>query len=164
MPVDVAPPRARYGDFVESQLTASGRCQWRVSRQGAWTYAMPEVQPRDQGWKLHLSATLASADEVLRRAVPVLIEAKAPFKVASTAADLASLNSNHCPRPSSGKFITVYPSDDDQAVALMASLDRATAGLPGRESSPTVLIARVVSSTIAMAPSGAGLTFRTTVT
>ena len=51
--------------------------------------------------------------------------------MASTAADLASLNSNHCPRPSSGKFITVYPSDDDQAVALMASLDRATAGLPG---------------------------------
>ena len=131
MPVDVAPPRARYGDFVESQLTASGQCLWRVSRQGAWTYAMPEVQPRDQGWKLHLSATLASANEVLRRAVPVLIEAKAPFKVASTAADLASLNSNHCPRPSSGKFITVYPSDDDQAVALMASLDRATAGLPG---------------------------------
>ena len=125
---------------------------------------MPEVQPRDQGWKLHISATLASADEVLRRAVPVLIEAGAPFKVASTAADLASLNSNHCPRPSSGKFITVYPSDDDQAMALMASLDLPQPVYLGPRSSPTVLIARVDSSTIAMVPSGAALTFRTTVT
>jgi tRNA A-37 threonylcarbamoyl transferase component Bud32 len=131
MPVDVATARARYGDFVAEQLAAAGQREWRVSRLGAWTYATPEVPPRDQGWKLHVSATLASADEVLRRAVPVLIDAGAPFKVASTAADLASLNSNHCPRPSSGKFITVYPRDDDQAVALMASLDRATAGLPG---------------------------------
>ena len=131
MPVDVAPARARYGDFVEELLTVSVQRRWRVSRRGAWTYATPEVPARDQGWKLHVSATLASADEVLRRAVPVLIDAGAPFKVASTAAELASLNSNHCPRPSSGKFITVYPRDDDQAVALMASLDRATAGLAG---------------------------------
>ena len=131
MPVDVATARAHYGDFVAERLSTSGHCHWQVRRLGTWTYATPEVPQRDQGWKLHISATLASADEVLRRAVPVLIDAGAPFKVASTAADLASLNSNHCPRPSSGKFITVYPRDDDQAVALMASLDRATAGLPG---------------------------------
>jgi len=116
---------------VVEQLSAAGRCEWHVRRQGLWTYATPDIAQRDQGWKLHVSATLASAHEVLRRAVPVLIDAQAPFKVASTAADLATLNSTHCPRPSSGKFITVYPLDDDQAVTLMASLDQATAGLPG---------------------------------
>jgi hypothetical protein len=122
---------ARYAEFVAEQLAAAGRCEWRVSRRDAWTYVTPDVPSRDQGWKLHVSATLGSAQEVLRRAVPLLIEAGTPFKVASTAADLASLNSNHCPRPSSGKFITVYPRNDDQAVALMASLDRVTEGLPG---------------------------------
>jgi hypothetical protein len=131
MPVDTSMARARYGDFVAERLAAARRSEWRVSSRGAWTYATPDVQQRDQGWKLHLSATLASAHEVLSRTVPLLIEADAPFKVASTAVELATLNSNHCPRPSSGKFITVYPKDDDQAVALMASLDRATTGLPG---------------------------------
>jgi serine/threonine protein kinase len=122
---------ARYAEFVAEQLAAAGRCQWRVSRRDSWTFVTPDVPARDQGWKLHVSATLASAEEVLRRAVPLLIAAEAPFKVASSAADLASLNSNHCPRPSSGKFITVYPRNDDQAVALMASLDRVTEDLPG---------------------------------
>ncbi len=123
--------RARYGDFVAERLAAAGRSEWRVSSRGAWTYVTPDVPQRDQGWKLHLSATLTSAHEVLSRTVPLLIEAEAPFKVASTSAELATLNSNHCPRPSSGKFITVYPLDDDHAVALMAALDRATTGLPG---------------------------------
>jgi serine/threonine protein kinase len=131
MPVEVAAARARYGDFVEELVTTSRQRLWRVSRRGTWTYATPEVPPRDQGWKLHVSATLASANEVLRRAVPLLIDAGTPFKVASTALDLAALNSNHCPRPSSGKFITVYPLDDDQAAVMMASLDAATTGLAG---------------------------------
>ena len=97
MRVEVATANAPYGDFVAEQLAATGRCEWRVSRRDSWTYATPDAPPREQGWKLHLSATLASAHAVLQRAVPVLIDAGAPFKVASTAEDLASLNANHCP-------------------------------------------------------------------
>jgi serine/threonine protein kinase len=131
MPIEVAPARARYGDVVEELVAGAHERRWRVSRRDTWTYATPEVPAREQGWKLHVSATLASANEVLRRSVPLLIDAGTPFKVASTAADLSALNGNHCPRPSSGKFMTVYPLDDDQAVAIMAALDRATAGLAG---------------------------------
>ena len=141
---------------TSSSSWASGRCEWRVHRRGSWTYATPDAPPREQGWKLHVSATLASAKEVLRRAVPVLIDAGTPFKVASTAADLASLNSSHCPRPSSGKFMTVYPPDDDQAVVLMGRSTAPPRACQVRSSSLIAPTARAASSIIATGPSKAG--------
>jgi tRNA A-37 threonylcarbamoyl transferase component Bud32 len=88
-------------------------------------------QMPDQGWKLHVSAAVSSAEEVLRQALPVLLTEDAAFKVGASLRFLMSLNDGEGGRAQIGKFITVYPADDPQAVRLAVALDRATRGLRG---------------------------------
>jgi tRNA A-37 threonylcarbamoyl transferase component Bud32 len=85
----------------------------------------------DQGWKLHMSANMASAPEVLRRALPVLLAEDANFKLAASPEILAALNFGQSGMSQIGKFITVYPNSDKQAVRLAEALHRATTGLAG---------------------------------
>lgn len=86
----------------------------------------------EQGWKLHVSASLWSADTVLQHALPVLLAEKVCLKVAASPAILASLNDGTGGGLSQiGKFITIYPGDDEQAVRLAVALDEATRGLRG---------------------------------
>ena len=87
----------------------------------------------DQGWKLHVSATAAAAEDVLRRALPVLLAEDVGFKIAKSLDVVNALNAGEGGLGQVGKFMTVYPNDDDQAVALALALDEATAGLPGPE-------------------------------
>ncbi|MGX1778603.1 class IV lanthionine synthetase LanL [Nocardia brasiliensis] len=84
-----------------------------------------------QGWKLHVSATPASASQVLERSLPVLLAADSAFKFALTVEHVAQLNTRNTPRGHSGKFITVYPTSDEEAVRLAAALHTVTASLPG---------------------------------
>src|SRR5215218_5434212 len=46
----------------------------------------------EQGWKLHISAGLSSAESVLRQALPVLFAEDVQFKVADSLRALALLN------------------------------------------------------------------------
>lgn len=85
----------------------------------------------NQGWKLHVSATLNSAPEVLARALPVLLAHPVIFKFASSLEVLGSLNEGNGALSQVGKFITVYPASDEQAVSLAKALDEATKGLAG---------------------------------
>src|SRR5207248_2239947 len=82
-------------------------------------------------WKLHISATEASAADVLATVVPVLVAERVPFKFAAGHRVVRLLNSTHADRASGGKFLTVYPADDAQAVRLAEACHRATEGLPG---------------------------------
>jgi hypothetical protein len=83
------------------------------------------------GWKLHVSATPESAPDVLDRALPALFEEDAAFKVAARRSVVAELNEGEGGISQIGKFISVYPNDDVQAVRLAAALDAATEGLRG---------------------------------
>ncbi len=76
------------------------------------------VQKPEQGWKLHVSAGEPFAEEVLRRALPILLGEDAPFKVAATRERLSRLNDGRAGLSQIGKFITVYPNNDAQAVRL----------------------------------------------
>lgn len=105
---------------------------WDVSDDGMWCHVTPRGHRwPSQGWKLHVSATLPLAATVLTRVLPVLLGARCAFKFAGTPANVALLNSNHAPRGGSGKFVTVYPDGDEEAVAVAAALHLATAGLNG---------------------------------
>ncbi|HKR49234.1 MAG TPA: class IV lanthionine synthetase LanL [Pseudonocardiaceae bacterium] len=105
---------------------------WEVTKDGHWCYlARHEKIQRAQGWKLHISATLASAETVLARSLPVLLSGRSPFKFAKTIDHVALLNTRHTPRGHSGKFVTVYPYSDEEAVRLAEALHQATAGLAG---------------------------------
>jgi predicted Ser/Thr protein kinase len=85
----------------------------------------------EQGWKLHVSADTSSAEEVLCRALPVLLAEEAGFKVVSSISELGLLNNGMDGLSQVGKFVTVYPKDDAQAVRLAVALDEATRGLRG---------------------------------
>ncbi|HEX2914990.1 MAG TPA: class IV lanthionine synthetase LanL [Chloroflexia bacterium] len=102
----------------------AGKAEWiRLTHPGA--------TPPSQGWKLHLSATVTSAPRVLRQALPVLLAYQVNFKVAASLERLAMLNQGIGAISQVGKFITVYPANDHQAVELALALDRATAGQAG---------------------------------
>lgn len=86
---------------------------------------------RVQGWKLHISATALSAPAVLERALPILLAEGVPFKVINSQHGVILLNQGAYGPSQIGKFITVYPFDDVQAVRLAVALDEATRGLAG---------------------------------
>ena len=112
-----------------------GRSDWSIAFTPAWmivTYKQTTLP--GQGWKVHISAGLCSVEEVLRRVLPVLCEQKVCFKVAATLKKVRDLNHGFAGASQVGKCITVYPTDQKQAVSLSLTLDELTRGLRG----PTV--------------------------
>jgi class IV lanthipeptide synthase len=121
------------GEVLDSVLRSLGETdRWDVSTDSFWCQVIPNKQVgRSQGWKLHLSATVSSAEVVLARALPVLLKGGSAFKFANTLDHVTQLNARHAPRGHSGKFITIYPESDEEAVRLAEVLHEATAGLAG---------------------------------
>ncbi len=119
--------------FLEA-ISAAVSSAWRVERprRGPWVgVRRRDVRIPAQGWKLHVSATVGSAPEVLERSLPVLVAEGVPFKVAASPAVLVALNEGEGGLAQAGKFLTVYPADDAQAVRLAVALDEATLDLRG---------------------------------
>jgi tRNA A-37 threonylcarbamoyl transferase component Bud32 len=85
----------------------------------------------EQGWKLHVSATIASAAEVLARADPILRRRDVLFKRPTNLQQLLVLNSGVAGFSQIGKFLTIYPASTEEAVKLAVELHRATRGLAG---------------------------------
>ncbi|WP_344334105.1 class IV lanthionine synthetase LanL, partial [Streptomyces globosus] len=105
---------------------------WTVDADDMWCRLTPgSATPRTQGWKLHVSATAASAPDVLARCLDVLLREESAFKFARSLEQVSALNTRATPRGSSGKFLTVYPSSDADAARIAQQLHRATAGLAG---------------------------------
>ncbi|WP_245703230.1 class IV lanthionine synthetase LanL [Streptomyces lushanensis] len=119
--------------LLHRALEASGTgARWTAGTDETWCRVAPRsASRREQGWKLHLSATVASAPTVLARALDVLLPEDSAFKFARSLDQVSALNSRATPRGSSGKFITVYPRSDTDAARLAQDLHRATVGLPG---------------------------------
>jgi hypothetical protein len=74
---------------------------------------------------------LPDALSVLARALPVLRAENVTAKVAASLTMLAELNEGWLGPSQIGKLLTVYPVDDEQAVALAALLDGVTHGFRG---------------------------------
>jgi serine/threonine protein kinase len=129
----VSADASELGEVLDSALRALGVADhWGVSTDGIWCCVTPDEHVgRSQGWKLHLSATVSSAKAVLTRVLPLLLKDGSAFKFASTLAHVAQLNARTTPRGHSGKFITVYPHSDEDAVRLAEALHQATVGLAG---------------------------------
>lgn len=125
--------------YAKSETTAGFlKRRWRANirdlqiRHGPWKYSR-RLRPNDpaQGWKIHVSATLLSAGDVFSRARLILAKHDALFKVPARLKFLAALNSGLGQFSQVGKFMTVYPRNDAEAVDLACNLHAATRGLPG---------------------------------
>jgi tRNA A-37 threonylcarbamoyl transferase component Bud32 len=120
---------ARFTEVVRGHLPDA---RWRLEPAGTWIQVTPpDTVPREQGWKIHISAVPSSAEQVLDRVTPLLVKAGCPFKFAATPAEIARLTGRHVDRASAGKFLTLYPPGDDGLPELARALDEATEGLPG---------------------------------
>lgn len=119
--------------FLHRALDATGTGgRWTTESDETWCRLAPRSgSPLEQGWKLHVSATVASAPTVLAKALDILLRDESAFKFARSLDQVSALNSRATPRGNSGKFITVYPRSDADAARLAQDLHTATAGLAG---------------------------------
>ncbi|WP_405723248.1 class III lanthionine synthetase LanKC [Streptomyces sp. NBC_01537] len=105
---------------------------WRRSGRGLWTSLIPVgVQPAEQGWKIHVSATPETAEATLDTAARICLARGVPFKFLRSTSALLFVTGKNMSRSSSGKFVTVYPEDDERFRELVAELAAALDGNPG---------------------------------
>jgi hypothetical protein len=84
----------------------------------------------EQGWKLHVSATVLTANDILKRVAPMLHADGTRFKAPCSLQELQKLNCGLFYGYSQvGKFITVYPRSAEGAVSLARHLHRLTRGM-----------------------------------
>ena len=105
---------------------------WEVVPDGEWTYCFPS-RPNlpAQGWKIHVSATLDNAAEVLEKTMSYCANRRVPFKYASNRSVLLARNAKYAPRESSGKFLTLYPRDATELHRVLLELDNVLSGSSG---------------------------------
>lgn len=112
-------PGDAFFKIIEAQIPLTSR----ILREAFWTHVQPlggEVPM--QGWKIHVSATQKNAPSILSKVAEICCAARVPFKFASDPFVLSLLLGKGCARGSSGKFMTIYPQDEQQARLLLEEL------------------------------------------
>ncbi|MGW3425392.1 class III lanthionine synthetase LanKC [Streptomyces phaeochromogenes] len=110
---------------------------WRAARIGDWLTMTPvdgEGRPRSgpvQGWKIHASATRESAERVAAAVWDYCVPRLIPFKFVPGPHLLHLRNVKYAARDASGKFVTVYPADEDQLQVVLEELGALLKGLEG---------------------------------
>ncbi|MFG3417917.1 class III lanthionine synthetase LanKC [Micromonospora sp. NPDC048063] len=124
------------GSAVEQPTFAAARRPvpdgWRSEPLDDWLIYAPEggTLPQ-QGWKIHVSATLANAERVLDTVWDYCVPRGLSFKFLRGPRTLLLRNSKYASRGASGKFVTVYPRDDAELELVCKELDELLAGEPG---------------------------------
>ncbi|MEU4802577.1 class III lanthionine synthetase LanKC [Actinosynnema sp. NPDC023587] len=105
---------------------------WSSTDLTIWRYLHPAGAsvPR-QGWKIHVSATVRNAGELLLACYDHLVRRRVPFKYLRTRSIVLARNSKYAPREASGKLITIYPADEAQLETTLRELDELLGGRPG---------------------------------
>ena len=105
---------------------------WQRARRDDWLVYLPEGArlPR-QGWKIHASACLDNAETILGEVWEYCIARRIPFKFIGDRDLLLLRNAKYADRGASGKFVTIYPSDDGQLELILEELGTLLDGEPG---------------------------------
>ncbi|UVS78119.1 class III lanthionine synthetase LanKC [Actinokineospora sp. UTMC 2448] len=105
---------------------------WASADMGTWRVLRPDgARTPDQGWKIHVSATLDNAEKVLAIVADHCFGARVAFKHLRGRSILLARNAKYAPRSASGKLVTVYPADDNQLAELLVGLAPRLAGFAG---------------------------------
>jgi hypothetical protein len=94
-------------------------------------YAPSGLKLPAQGWKIHVSAGLADAERTLEVVWDYCVPRGIAFKFLRNEPVLVMVNSKSAPRGSSGKLVTVYPTDEAQLELVLKELDDLLAGVQG---------------------------------
>jgi hypothetical protein len=108
---------------------------WQIKRNGVWFYCYhasgDSAASPAQGWKIHVSTNVINAVEILEAIVPLLAAERTSFKFALDREIASLMNSKSWARQGAGKFITVYPSNEEQFKSLIERLHLATKEFAG---------------------------------
>ena len=105
---------------------------WGQGDKNIWRHLHPHgVTLPKQGWKIHVSATVANAEHTLARTFDYCVERRIPFKYLRTKSIVLARNSKYAPREASGKLITIYPADDAEFERTLTDLAAALEGQQG---------------------------------
>ncbi|MES5397972.1 class III lanthionine synthetase LanKC [Bacillus amyloliquefaciens] len=85
-------------------------------------YNNPNHTLKEQGWKIHVSATMNNAQDILEVVSQIIFKHQIPFKHIKDKQSLFNMNSKHGNRTSSGKFIAIYPSSNNMFFRLLNEL------------------------------------------
>ncbi|GCE14650.1 class III lanthionine synthetase LanKC N-terminal domain-containing protein [Tengunoibacter tsumagoiensis] len=108
-------------------LTQQWNINYAYDAQKPWLrFVRQNTTLPSQGWKLHVSASIDSAAALLRCVLPLLLAESSAFKCAATIQHLNYLNQGQGGNSQLGKFITIYPANDEEAVRLALLLDNET--------------------------------------
>lgn len=101
--------------------------KWDSMINDDWHYMMyKNCQLPDQGWKIHISANLEDAQEVLKKVSKLLISKHISYKFIPDFQTLELSYSKNADRIEAGKFITIYPRNDKEFCALLDPLKKIT--------------------------------------
>ena len=104
---------------------------WEQTEVADWLVHRPVgVRLPAQGWKVHVSACLDNADKVLTTVWDYCVPRRISFKFLRGLDALLLANAKYAHRGSSGKFVTIYPADEQLEVVL-TELGVALAGSQG---------------------------------
>ncbi|MFY9823013.1 MAG: class III lanthionine synthetase LanKC [Thermoanaerobaculia bacterium] len=109
------------------------REEWNFQRKEVWFNCTPP-EDRDlpmQGWKIHVSSSLGNALDILNAVVPILYEQGVSFKFALDSFILSLMNGKLWGRQGAGKFITIYPMDEQNFIFLLRDLHEVTKTFEG---------------------------------
>jgi tRNA A-37 threonylcarbamoyl transferase component Bud32 len=84
-----------------------------------------------QGWKVHASACLDNAERILETVWAYCVPRRITFKFLAARHIVHLQNAKYAPRGSSGKFVTIYPTDIDALGTILHDLGERLAGEPG---------------------------------
>ncbi|MFI6908286.1 class III lanthionine synthetase LanKC [Nonomuraea sp. NPDC050394] len=105
---------------------------WRTVRKGPWfNYMCGAATMLSQGWKIHISATRETAQQVLDVTAEYCLAGQISFKFLTSEAAFIGRNLKYADRGGSGKFITIYPTSDEQLKQVLDDLDPRLRGLGG---------------------------------
>jgi tRNA A-37 threonylcarbamoyl transferase component Bud32 len=121
------------GDYYEPLERAESRSRqirpshvpagWVDLRQDLWRmWGRPGRQIPEQGWKIHVSATLGRADRVLDTVAAVCFAENVSFKHLATVVAFLYAHHKHGDRAQAGKFCAIYPPDVTIARHLLEKL------------------------------------------
>ncbi len=105
---------------------------WIRRDSGPWTHWAPTglVLP-DQGWKVHVSSSLANAPSVLAVVSLACAELGVPFKHLAGHRTFLLLHDKHAARVQAGKFCALYPATEQSALLILRRLEADLSGISG---------------------------------
>ncbi|MFE0808834.1 class III lanthionine synthetase LanKC [Streptomyces sp. NPDC058848] len=96
---------------------------WSSTGQDVWVSLRPDGAALPaQGWKIHISASVADAEHIVDTAWAYCTERNLPFKFLRDRHLFRMYNSKYMPRQASGKLVTIYPAGDRQLQRTLEEL------------------------------------------